>query len=236
MQMENSPMTRIAVFYDGSYFSEISNFYRYQHERKARINFTGFHDFIAAEVAGMKKNDPTNCKIVEKHYFRGRFSTESSIQRNCLDKDRLFDDVLLREGIVPHYLPMDESSGTPRERGVDVSLAIEAIDLAWHKAFEVLALVACDGDYVPLVRKLSSKGIQTLLVACDFSYERNGREKVTRTSQPLIAECSYAVMMHDEVDSRSRRHDQLIRNLFMNGSHRYRSGTEFRRTIVASPI
>lgn len=151
---EEFKMNKIVVFYDGNYFSEVSKFYRYHHERKARISFKGLHNFIKTEAGRLQKENQQSYQLIEKHYFRGRFSTEYSIRRNCLEKDRHFDDVLIREGIVPHYLPMDESRSIPHERGVDVLLAVEAMDLAWQRPFDTLALIACDGDYVPLVRKL----------------------------------------------------------------------------------
>ena len=44
------------------------------------------------------------------------------------------------------------------EKGVDVSLALETLELAIFKQFNILVLIASDGDYVPLVRKLMQWG------------------------------------------------------------------------------
>lgn len=99
----------------------------------------------------------------------------------------------------------------PKEVGIDVWLALEAYDLAVHKKFDVLALVACDGDYVPLVRKLNSIGTRVVLLAWDFKTERSE----TRTSQLLINECSYPIMMHEEIDNRARQRDPIIDGLFV---------------------
>ncbi|HKH20436.1 MAG TPA: NYN domain-containing protein, partial [Gammaproteobacteria bacterium] len=208
-QPGNTSLSRIAIFYDGNYFAEVSNYYRFQHERQARIDLRGLHNFVRYEVAQREKKDEHSCQIVEAHYFRGRFSADAALQKNSLEADRRFDDVLIRAGIVQHYYPMDERGARPQEKGIDVWLALEAYDLAVHKRFDVLALVACDGDYVPLVRKLNGIGTRVMLLAWDFKYSYNGRDKETRTAQTLISECSYPIMMHDEIDSRSRKNDAV---------------------------
>ncbi len=41
---------------------------------------------------------------------------------------------------------------------------VEAFELAIYKQFNVLALIACDGDYVPLVRKLNTLGTRVMVL------------------------------------------------------------------------
>lgn len=95
--------------------------------------------------------------------------------------------------------------------------------MAVHKGFDVLALVACDADYVPLVRKLSGIGTRTLLLAWDFSYEfqdskGNKQRRETRTSQTLIEASTYPIMMVSLIDDRSMKEDQTIKGLFVERS------------------
>lgn len=221
-----TPLIRIAVFYDGNFLSEASNFYKFQHPRGARLSVPGVHEFIRHRAAAFEEENVNKCQIVESHYFRGRFSTASVRAKDGDDRNagkacpafeaaHIFDEVLIRAGVVQHYFPMDESGDRPREKGIDVWLALEAYDLAVHKPLDVLALVACDGDYIPLVRKLNSLGTRVMLLAWDFKYEWNGRSKRTRTSEALIREVSYPVMMHDEIDSRANRGDSIIDSLFV---------------------
>jgi len=214
-----SPLLRIAIFYDGSYISSVSNFYKYGHSRRARLNIYGLHNFIKHKVAE-KEVDPAYAQIVEAHYFRGKFSTDAAIRAKKLEADRRFEEVLTRAGVIQHYFPMDERGPRPEERGIDVWLSLEAYDLAVHKRFDVLTLVACDGDYVPLVRKLNAIGTRVMLLAWDFKYSWSDEDNVphnveTRTAQSLIQECSYPIMMMEEIDSRAKRHDAVIDNLFL---------------------
>ncbi len=209
------PLVRIAVFYDGTYFSKVSDYYKYQHERKARIDLYGLHRFIRKQTAEKEKVDEIYCQIVEAHYFRGRFSAVAAQEAEKLKSDRLFDDVLIRAGIIQHYYPMEETGPTPKEKGIDVWLSLEAYDLAVHKRFDVLALVACDGDYVPLARKLNGISTRVMLLAWDFKYNWQGKDYETRTAQTLIDESSYPIIVSQLIDSRDHKNDPEINSLFL---------------------
>lgn len=214
MAGDSGSMTRIAIFYDGSYFSEVSDYYRYVHARQSRIDLNGLHEFIRHKAADMEGREVQRAQIVEAHYFRGRFSAEKTIEAGKLEGERRFDDVLTRVGITQHYHPMDERA--MREKGIDVWLALEAFDRAVHKRFEVVCLIACDGDYVPLVRKLNSIGTRVMVMAWDLQYEDDyGNTRFTRTSEALIRECSYPVLMHQEIESRSNKGNSYIDGLFL---------------------
>ncbi|HBT95776.1 MAG TPA: cold-shock protein [Coriobacteriia bacterium] len=210
-------LMRIGVFYDGHYFYKVSNYYNYEHKRKARISIKGLHDFIRNEVSAATGHDKKLCQIVDAHYFRGRYSAKKSEETNRLYGERLFDDILMHENVVTHYLPLKNEAGKPQEKGVDVWLALEAYELAIYKRFDVLVLVACDGDYVPLVRKLNTIGSQVMLLSWDFQFQdANNKQQETRTAQQLIEEVSYYVAMHEKIDSRTSNTDALISNLFVS--------------------
>jgi cold shock CspA family protein len=211
MSTANS-LTRIGVFYDGNFFFHVSNYYNYYHERRSRISVSGLHEFVRHRVADSAHSDVQFCQIVDAHYFRGRPRAAAAEQQGSLLRERLFDDVLVREGVVTHYLPL----GPDGEKGIDVWLALEAYELAIHKRFDIVVLIACDGDFLPLVRKLNTLGTRVMLMAWDFKYvDHNGADKETRTAQVLLDEVSYPVMMHQIIDDRSRRSDSLVNGLFV---------------------
>jgi uncharacterized LabA/DUF88 family protein/cold shock CspA family protein len=213
----NSKLTRIGVFYDGNYFLHVSNYYNYSHERRSRISISGLHSFIRSEVASVEDTDMNLCQIVDAHYFRGRLNAHEASQRgNQLFYDRLFDDILMSEGVVTHYLPVKTYQGYRQEKGIDVWLALEAYELATYKQFDVMVLITADGDYVPLIRKLNTLGTRVMVLSWDFEYLNDEGEKmVTRTSQDLLEEVSYPVAMHQEIDNRVRKNDPMIQNLFV---------------------
>jgi cold shock CspA family protein len=212
MSMTEGKLTRIGIFYDGNFFFHVSNYYHYHHERRARISIGGLHAFVRQQVADCEKSDPRYCQIVDAHYFRGRLRAADAEDRDLLYKERVFDDVLVREGVTTHYLPLSREG----EKGIDVWLALEAYEMAIYKRFDVVVLVVCDGDFLPLVRKLNTLGTRVMVLGWDFRYfDPNGNERETRTAQVLLDEVTYPIMMHPIIEDRARQRDVLINGLFV---------------------
>ena len=189
-------LVRISMFYDGTFFQRVNEFYNFVHQRSSFLDLNGVHNFIRQKVADLESNGNFSlCQIVESHFFRGRFSLNSVKKRKDpqrqMEKDRLQDQLLMNAGVVSHYYPMNEHAEPPEEKGIDVWLALEAYDLAVHKRFDVLVLFAGDQDFVPLVRKVNGLGTRVLIVGVDI----DNKGKVTKTSQRLIDEASYTVML-----------------------------------------
>jgi len=228
---------RIGIFYDGYYFYKISNYYKYEHEKKSRISISGLHDFIRNEIARATQMDIRRCQIIDAHYFKGRSSAKDLGEK--VQSERVFEDILMRENIVSHYLPMrySETYGVV-EKGIDVWLALEAYELAIYKHFDILVLIAGDGDYVPLVRKLHTLGTQVMLICWDFSYHNeNGDIVETKTSRQLLSEVFYPVQMQQKIEQNS---NEYIKDLFVPErlpEYVYNLNTEAPvHNTVASPI
>ncbi|MFT4032719.1 MAG: NYN domain-containing protein [Siphonobacter sp.] len=217
MANDQLSLTRIGVFYDGNYFLHVSNYYNYFHSRKSRISVSGLHSFIKHQVAEEEGLDTRSCQIVDAHYFRGRLSAQEASQRgNMLFYDRVFDDLLMTEGVTTHYLPIRSTFGSRHEKGIDVWLALEAYELTLYKKFDVLVLIASDGDFVPLVRKLNTLGTRVMVLSWDFEYTtEDGQKMVTRTSQDLLQEATYYSDMQNVIEDRGRRNDSLVTDLFV---------------------
>jgi cold shock CspA family protein len=138
--------------------------------------------------------------------------------------------MLHAEGITTHYLPVRvEHDGSRHEKGIDVLLALEAFELAFYKRFDILVLIASDGDYVPLVRKLNALGVRVMVLSWDFEYvNAAGKNSITRTSQALLEEVTYPIAMHEIIDNRVKRNDPLITGLFTNRENT----NEYSTTVV----
>jgi len=191
--------TRIALFYDGTYLTKVSAYYRYNHAARAHLSFRGLHAYIRALVAECEGTKPEHVAMVEAHFFRGRMNAfEASRQsERQLYNDRLFDHELAAQGVTAHYLPIAHlESGAKTEKGVDVLLALEAFELTLLKKFDVVVLVTTDGDFVPLVRKLNGLGARTMLLGWAFqSVTEEGLLRRTQPSAALEAQVSYAIRM-----------------------------------------
>jgi cold shock CspA family protein len=132
-----------------------------------------------------------------------------------VQSERIFEDILMRENIVTHYLPLKYlENNVWQEKGIDVWLALEAYELAIYKKFDILVLVAGDGDYVPLVRKLNTLGTRVMLICWDYSYyNESGATAETRTSRQLLEEVLYPILMSERINNEPSA--ETINNLFV---------------------
>ncbi|MEM6398487.1 MAG: NYN domain-containing protein [Bacteroidota bacterium] len=213
-------MIKIGVYYDGNYFLHVSNYYNYDHPRKRRLSVTGLHDFIRHQVADFEGRDVSRCRIVDAHYFRGRLSAQEAFQRGqIIYWDRVFDDILMSAGVTTHYSNLKTSQGRREEKGIDVWLALECFEQATLRDLDVVVLIAADGDFLPLVRKLNSRGTRVVIMSWDFEVNSdNGNSSITRTSQDLLEEASYPIPMHEVIDNRLKRNDPIVNNIFVANS------------------
>lgn len=213
-------LTRIGIFYDGNYFWHVSTFYYQYHERKSRLSVGGLHTFIKDKIAELEDTTPELCKITDAHYFRGRLSAAEAAKASgdVLFYERLFDDVLNAEGVTMHHLPLSRvGKNKKKEKGVDVLFALEAYERTLHQQFDVVVLIAADGDYIPLVRKLHALGTRVMILGWDLEHEGEKKEPTTTyTSNDLLEEATYPVRMNELIDSRSSRSNYLINGLFVH--------------------
>ena len=208
-----SAMLRIGVFLDGGFLQFVSDYYKYHHEREARLSIRGLHEFVRDEVSRCEGVEKRRCQVVDAHWFRGRYSADQAREKNndFLYRERQFDDVLIREGVTMHVLPLapdHEKSGGVKEKGVDVWFALEAYEMAVLKRFDICVIVAGDRDFVPLARKLATLGSRVMLLAWNLD---NGK---TKTSSVLIDEVTYPVLMHKLIDNPPSEREEIIDALF----------------------
>ena len=250
----------VGVFYDGNYFNHVSTYYKYSHPRHARLSIAGLHRFVRAWITGADTlgDDPTvgrrsareegggrrRCQVVDAHYFRGRLAALEAAAKDSLLNERLFEDVLMKEGVTTHSLPLvrrrDQSLA---EKGLDVWFALEAYEQTLLKRYDVTVLVACDRDYLPLVRKLNALGGEVMVLGWDFTHtDEIGVERQTVTSVDLLAEASYPLAMHDIIEF-ADEDDPLINGLFVEDAGRHRDvarafvpADEGESTVDSTPV
>lgn len=198
--------TRIAVMIDGSYFNRVSNYYKFEHNTGRRVSMTGLLELIRVATADMEDVPAVRARVVAAHYFRGRYTLRDLEDRartpnfveESLRNDRVFDQILAASNITSHYTRIDTIADPPKEQGIDVWLALEAFDLAVSDRCDVLALVAGDGDFVPLVKKINAIGKRALVVAWGMKSD-TGTE--VRYSASLASTAAYFLDMADLIDN-----------------------------------
>jgi len=93
----------------------------------------------------------------------------------------------MHAGVEPRYLPMSDTAG---EKGTDVALAVDALQVGLGGKIDLAVLVTGDGDFVPLVRALNKQGVRVL--AAYFKFDgRDGAKSFI--NERLLAVVNYAV-------------------------------------------
>ncbi len=205
------PLTRLVVFYDGNYFKQGNLFFRYARER-GWMSFTQLHRLLEKHLARRLELAPSTVRICEAHYYDGRATTRAADDFQ-LRKDRDFEMSLIDAGIVPHYLPLrekrrrDVGEEAPRfelsQKGIDVELALDVLDLAHLDRFDICVLISGDADFVPLVRKLTALGKQVLLGYFHIDPwvdPRGNQHRPTYASQKLVDVATHLLNFNDFVD------------------------------------
>jgi len=153
---EHGAICRLGVFYDGSFFSYAQNYY--YHERQLGwLRFPEFHHFLEKFI-GLREQGFASYKVVYAAWHQGLFTSKDATA-DQLKRDRNRHHDLMHAGVEPKYLPMSQTQG---EKGVDVALAVDALQVGLGGMIDVAVLVTGDGDFVPLVRALNKQGVRVL--------------------------------------------------------------------------
>ncbi|UCE67994.1 MAG: NYN domain-containing protein [Candidatus Zixiibacteriota bacterium] len=176
-------MCRIGVFYDGSFFSCAQRYFAYAREM-GWLQFQPFHDLIQSTMRD-KEQGFASYKVVYAGWYQGLFkSTKASFEQLKLDRNRHHD--LMHAGIEAKFLPMSETEG---EKGIDVAMAVDVLQVANDGDIDIAALVTGDGDFIPLVRAIMKYGIRVMAVYFEFD---EGDHK-SYINERLLRACNYAI-------------------------------------------
>lgn len=151
------------MFYDGSYFVYAQRHF-YRDRDLGWLRFQPLHAFIESFLA-QKEQGHSSYKVVYAAWHQGLFTSKNSTPE-LLKSDRNLQHDLMHAGIEPKYLPMSQSMG---EKGTDVALAVDALQMGLGEKIDIAVLVTGDGDFVPLVRALNKQGVRVLGVYFTFT-------------------------------------------------------------------
>ena len=195
---EHRAICRLGVFYDGSFFSYAQNYY--YHERQLGwLRFPELHRFLEKYI-GLREQGFASYKVVYAAWHQGLFTAkDATADQLKRDRDRYHD--MMHAGVDPKYLPMSQKHG---EKGVDVALAVDALQVGLGQKIDVAVLVTGDGDFVPLVRALNKQGVRVL--AAYFAFEKEDGSK-SFINDRLLTAANYAVDINALGSSKEHKQD-----------------------------
>jgi uncharacterized LabA/DUF88 family protein len=175
---------RIGVFYDGSYVSKAQHYF-YHDRGLGWLSFQPLQRFLEKFVS-TKEQGFTSYKVVYASWHQGLFSAKDATEKQLHRERNNYHD-LLHAGVDPKYLPISQSQV---EKGVDVALAVDALQAGLDDKVDVVVLVSGDGDFVPLVRALNKQGIRAVAAYFEFTDKMGGKSFI---NERLSNCCNYRV-------------------------------------------
>lgn len=180
----NSSICRIGVFYDGSFFTHAQRYF-YHDKQLGWLSFRPLHNLFEAFLA-QKEQGYSSYKVVYASWHQGLFTSKTGTEEQLRFDRNLYQD-LMHAGIEPKYLPMSQRL---EEKGIDVAMAVDALQVGLDNKIDVAVLVTGDGDFVPLVRALNKQGIRVLAAFFDFE-DKLGKKCFI--NERLLNVCNYAM-------------------------------------------
>ena len=192
--MNDKSICRIGVFYDGSYFAYAQNHF-FSFRKLGWMVFTPFHSMIE-NFLREKEQGFSNYRVVYSSWFQGlSTSSQSNERQRRVERNRHID--LIHAGVEPKYVPMSQSQ---REKGVDILLAIDALQVGLEGKIDIAVLVTGDGDFVPLARALMKNGVRVAVVY--FEYENDQHKSFI--NERLLRVSNYSLNVNElENDSKN---------------------------------
>jgi uncharacterized LabA/DUF88 family protein len=181
--MIEGSICRIGVFYDGSFFACAQRYFAYA-KKIGWLQFQPFHELLEATMRD-KEQGFASYKVTYAGWYQGLFkSTQATFEQLKFDRNRYHD--LLHAGIQPKFLPVSESE---KEKGIDVSMAVDVLQIANEGDIDIAVLVTGDGDFIPVVRTIMKYGIRSMAVY----FEYNEGEHKSFINERLLKTCNYAI-------------------------------------------
>lgn len=202
--MTNNSFLRIGVFYDGSHFNYAQNYF-YGSKKLGWLDFNQFHSLIE-NIMREKEQGFNNYKVVYAGWYQGLFHEKNAKEQNLrLDRKRHID--MLHSGIEPKFMPMSETKG---EKGIDIIMAMDVLQIGLEDKIDVAVLVTGDGDFVPLTRALMKNGIRVM--AAYFEYKEKDHNSFI--NERLLNACNYSLNINSL--EQDKKYQSFFKGLFRN--------------------
>jgi uncharacterized LabA/DUF88 family protein len=149
------------------------------------LDLRPFHGLLENFIR-TKEQGYTHYRVVYGAWFQGLFGVGQAEERQLKADRNLYDD-LMHAGIDPKFMPMPQSGYS--EKGADVALAIDAMQVGLSGLIDIAVLVTGDADFVPLVRALMKQGVRVMAAYFDY---KDGDHK-SFINERLANVCNYTV-------------------------------------------
>jgi uncharacterized LabA/DUF88 family protein len=178
------PMKDTYVYIDGAYLSVITKHFGKGKYLKVDIKQLAI---ILAQSQGFW------CKKVYLYLsppFQSEPPTEEEEERRrrydkFINKLKKIPDLIVREG------RCQKIEGDFHQKGVDTLVTMDLFEICYSKDIETVILLACDTDFIPIIRKLQERGKRVIL----FYYSDYVRRSRFSMSNHILNACDECVLL-----------------------------------------
>lgn len=194
---------RAGIFYDGVTFKILSDHYKYEHWRQARLAFRGIDAFVEKILARALEGRVT---VAERHLFMGVDETRSEASGQGGLAPR-FEQTMAFCGVRGHYQRCNRWG----EKGVDTALTVEMLQIVMRREIDIAVLVATDGDFAPLLKAVRRQGVPTVLLGFHLP---NGTRKPVGLSRSLVDAATVVIDMVAMIEAPPAEYAETVSGLF----------------------
>lgn len=200
----------VAIFYDGNYLGRVAKYYGSNNIVKYKLNIEALHRYIKGEVAAIANDMLSDIFVASAHYYRSRHSAAEAVHRkNQLFRDRVNDDQLRALTIESHYTPFSTHSNSGDDAFICNWLSLDLLEESIAKEFDFVVLVAGGSSYLPLVNKLTARGIDTMVVGWDIVMCGEGSIDI-KACDKLFDAANYTIVVNVALDQDAEGLNDLL--------------------------
>lgn len=181
------------VFIDGHYLSLISK--RLGEGKYLRIDYNQFAISIA-------KSQKLWC-FKTFYYVAPPFQSYPPT-KNEMERKRNYDKFVSKFRNIPEFIIREgrcqRIGNKYNQKGVDTLFTMDLFDICTNSDdIKTIILLACDTDFVPILKRLREKGIKIIL----FYYNDYVRKSIFSMSNYLLTECETKILLTKSIFDRS---------------------------------
>jgi len=204
---------------DGFSFKRISDFYRYEHNRRSRLSVGAIEAYLRYEIERRLEweSDFEHLKI-EKHYYHPGESPQRTFYKSHI-KDALlkFEKNLADFGYEMHYSQMAYTGKPKPNEGMFADWVI-ANEL---RKYDIFVLFSTQGQYANILWQTKQCKIPSMLIGWNSSCRNStGENSQWKTDKSLIKYASIYCPLERLLNLPSRKHP-LVDSMFVASCPKY---------------
>ncbi len=183
-----------AVLIDAGYFNKILQ--HFGNGKYLKINLIDFSKYLSIK---------SDLWMKEIYYytappFQGTPPTKKESEFKAgYDK---YTSKLKKQGVIVKEGRVQKIDGKFQQKGVDTLLVMDLMELAENKKYETIILLACDTDFVPIIKKLESEDKIKIHL---FYYTDRIRNSIFSMSNELLNACKNKTLLTKDFFVRNLR-------------------------------